>query len=746
MTMSDVSTPYDWDLRRFAIFGGVSFLLSLGSALPSSAAPQASGGATDTAAASVKEPETTALPASEAALSDVFDRVVSLRAHKLRGLTAEVASLVLRGNHGGPIVFEAFATPLRGSGDKAYVPISVEIEGPSFLESNQSDMARVEIYAYALGAGQSIGGFFAEVFAVDVREMGEAIWQSGLKYYGHLELPAGEYKLRYLVRNYHSKAASLREYNLSVPSSAELSQPFVSAPLLSQPTGRDGWIPIREGADAGFNYPFASDQEAVSPSARPVLASGRRVEAHLLTYDLNARQPTGSVELLRNGAVVSRVPLEILDRKAASAGEGELLTIAFEVPEAEPGAYDARVLFQAAGVNITSATVATAVAQMVPGNQGMLWTDLRGQLDTPRAAPAAAVATATPQGKTEVRRRGKNREEKKREERTNGLAQAYRRALSHIDSARGSAARSAVLDLEAAVLTDGATDVLRSAELQVAKELADSDIESLIPVIVLHDELYLIYRQRNLYALGANARTLIERLAELYAERGGSEGSRIVAARALASLAGRLQKANLASSSRRLYSRALAHDSSNKAAALGLATSFERYGEYRQAVDVLEDLVEIHPLYGEGLLRLAVNLQRLGLVTRTRELLARALEGQSPDWIRALASQELARSYLVSGELDRAMELLEKSVAEVPAQEATKILLAHIYDRQRQPMKALDILSHVATSEGDSARKIYDGWPRGPLTEVRDKLTEAAQVRTALVARILDVSQPEEGR
>lgn len=728
---------YDFNRLQHPVLSWLVWLTSVALCLANGASAQTSDDATGSAESGVK---TSALDLTGPS-TDPFSHGLTLQAHKLRGLTAEVAGLVLRGDSGGPIAFEALATPLRGNDGKAHVQLFVEIDGPSFLESNQAGNARVEIYAYALGAGQSIGGFLAEVFVVDIRDLGEAVWQSGLKYYGHLELPTGDYKLRILVRNYQSKVASLQELPLKVPSNAEFDRPFILPPLFSPPSGRDSWLPVREWSPPEGDYPFVIDQQALRPVARPVLATGRKVEAHLMAYGLPSGKLSGQLELSRGAAPVSPASLEVLRREADHSRGIEILTIGFEVPTVEPGKYDLRVALSARSPEILSLPTSVVVVQKATADHGLLWTDLRGQLTSPVQVTAAVEAPAVAQ--KEVRRRGKNR---KRDKRIEHLAAAYRQALAKLGSGQRAAARSAILNMEAEVLTDGAIDSLQTAELRVAKELAESEVESLIPVMVLHDEIYMVYRQRNLFSLGSNARILIEKLAELYAEHGGSEGSRIVAGRALASLGGRLQRANLPSSSRRLYQRALTHDPGNKAAALGLATSFERYSEYRQAVEVLENLVRIHPAYGEGLLRLAINLQRLGLLARTKDLLRRVIGSDSPDWVRALASQELARSLMVAGDLVEATELLEKSVEEMPDQQASKYLLAHLYDRQRQAIAALDLLSSVAPTSGDSARKIYDGWPRQPLDTVRGELSEAADVRSALVAKILQNLEPVEGR
>ena len=671
---------------------------------------------------------------------------LTLQAHKLRGLTAEVANLILRSEIGGPIAFEVLATPIGGSETHIKVPVFVEIDGPALLESNHSRVARIEIYAYALGAGQKIGGFLAEAFAVDTQEVGEAVWQSGLKYFGSLELLPGDYKLRVLVRNYQSKAASLRELAIRVPKQDAFNEAFILPPVFSPPAERDAWIlATRDLGEELARYPFFDEEgSALNPAVRPVLAAGRRSKAHLLGAGLPDSAVGGLVQWFRGDSLVESSPFEITaagssNRQAAL----KALEIGFVVPPIEPGTYEIRTnLAATAGSSaVLSPPITVAIVQQPAGDRGLQWTDLR----SPRSSTleVTKATSKAPDGKKKGRR-ARNLEEKRR---VGELATGYREALSLLGLGKASDARSAILDLEAAILTDGAISSLRAAELQVAEELASSDVESLIPVLVLHDEIYLIYRRRSIYSLSSNARLLIENLAELYAEKGGSEGSHIVASRALASLGGRLQRANLPASSRRLYERALHHDPKNEAAALGLATSFERHGDYRQAIDVLEHLVTVHPTYGEGLLRLAVNLRRIGILTRTKDLLSQVTELEAPGWVRAVASQELARSLMVAGDIQEATRLLEASVEELPDQQATRFLLAHLYDRQRLAAKALEILKiETAGSGDDSARKIYDGWPRQPLDNVRAELSRAAAMRAPLIARILKRSGSGEGQ
>ncbi len=668
---------------------------------------------------------------------DFFTSGPILQAHKLRGLKAEVAGLLLGSPGGGDIAFEALATPLRGDGAKANVPLFVEIDGPTFLAANQHGTARVEVYAYVLGAEHQVVSFLAEVFAIDVRKFGEAVWQSGLKYYGHLELPPGEYRLRVLIRNYQSGAAALREIALRIPT---FDQPFVF-PIFQPPAARDAWLAVREW-DGPSEYPLWVGERAVSPAARPVLVAGRRSQAHILAYGLPGSAAQGRIELLPAGAsgkstaagdnpgadqnAVATATLEAV-RQPSTAGELETIAVAFDAPQVTPGSYALRVVLNGA----TSATVPVLVLQKGTRDRALLWTDLRGQLggDAGVREEAAAAPRSSPRETGPAKR--EQRQIRK-------LAAGYRQALALMGTDQGSAARSALLELESSVLTEGTLQMLKSAQLTVAEQLCDDDVESLIPVLTLHDDLYATYRRRSLYSLGFHAREVVELLAELYAQRGGTRGSHIVAARVLASLGGHLQAANLPSSSRRLYRRALEHDAQNLAALLGLATSYERYGDYSRAITVLEDLAAAHPDSGEGLLRLAINLDRLGVRARARALTERVIELEAPSWVRSLAYQKLARILLETGNLDRAAQLLETGLEETPGQRGSIYLLAHVYDRQKQPYKSLELLDGVAASPNQSPRKTYDSWPETSLNAIRRELSEAAAVRVTLVAKILE--------
>ncbi len=664
-----------------------------------------------------------------------------LEARKLRGLSAEVATLILQAQPGGQIAMEALATPLRGE-ERAHVPVFVEIDGVSFMDSNEAPTPLIELYAYAVEPNGKVAGYLTEIFAVDVGELGETVWQRGLKYYGRLELPPGSYKLRVLIRNRQSKAAALRETPIEIPALADAGE-VVLIPLFPGPSVRESWVPIRSagiGPEEDDAYPFVVEGQAISPAARPVLVARRPSRAHLVAYNLPAGELEGQVELLREETVAATARLEILGRHATPAG-AEIIDVRFELPALDTNLYPLRMVLEARGQRLRSSSISVFVLGQSTRERELLWTDLRWQLAG--AEPPEAAAR-----EEEGRPGGRIRDEDIQE-----LAAGYRTVLSTLATASNSAARGALLDLESNALAEGSRrgpELLQAAELRVAEQLAAAEAESIIPVILLHTEIYQTYRSRRLLSLRYHARAMVEGLARLYAEQGGSQGSRIVAARAFASLAGQQQEANLPASSRRLFQTALELDPQSKAAMLGLAASYEKFGEYRQACDYLEQLVAAYPNFGEGLLRLAMNHKRIGNQQRTRELLATIVELNAPAWVRSLAFQEQARDLLEGAELAQAIAVMERSIEELGPHQGSVLLLAHLYDRTRRPYESLELLGRVRpgragfrgpnAGQRESARKVYDSWPRQALNEVRSQLSEAAANRMVVLNQILENS------
>lgn len=604
------------------------------------------------------------------------------------------------------------------------VPLLVEIEGNALLSGRKpgAEVQRIEIYAYAMGADGAVHDHLAQGLSLDLAQVGEAVLDGGVKFVGTVAMPAGAGSVRVLVVEPDTLRYSLRVLSLTVPSSS--SGPFLVSPLFSDPRGR--WVLARPAESEGLERslaPLLVDEGWGLPSSLPLLAGGRKRRVTLLGRELPA-EPAVALEIRTEaGKQVLAVPGVVAERSKTSGPLPERLVCDFELPKLETGRYRASIL--AAGVKTPELTVLYLSEN--PLDEEPVWAQLRrlGGESTP--PPVAAVAEA-PKG----RRRNAELERLARqgyEEALRGLASGT--PLDQVVSRLG--------DLEAELLrrSPQSAEALRETELETAQLLANGDPEVLLPLALLHAELYRSLRERKELYLAESARRTSADLAAAYAERGGSES---VAAQALLSLAADLLASGVQSASRSLLDRALALDGRNEAVGLFLAASAERDGDYPRAVDVLERLVQAHPDSAEARLRLGVNLARVGRTAQALPVLQRLASESVPEWIQTVAFQELVRLHLRDGRQDRAVALLRQAAARLPEQTQLAVQLAYLLERQGSASAAREILAGVKPrpqGTTGSPRHRYGQWPTAVLDEVRRSLTQQSILRLTALARAL---------
>jgi VWFA-related protein len=267
----------------------------------------------------------------------------------------EASSRLMGGEAAGAIPGAVMAAPFRAEGGKAYVPVLIEADGAALLGGLSGGQPPatlpVEIYAYALDAGGAIQDFLYQSLGLDLAKAPPGLRQAGLKFFGHLDLPPGEYSLRTLVRNGISGAFSLRVLPLTVPA-------FGQGPALLPPLFPDReasrWMVVREAARGPqVDYPFMARQQPYVPASRPALAAGAEVPLALVGYDLGAGDlKVGARVLAADGREVGTGGVRILQREAAAAGVPDRLLAAFRPPALPPGEYTLAVtLTGAAGAS-----------------------------------------------------------------------------------------------------------------------------------------------------------------------------------------------------------------------------------------------------------------------------------------------------------------------------------------------------------------------------------------------------------
>ena len=270
----------------------------------------------------------------------------------------ETASQITSGEERGSIDAAVLAAPFRVAGETAYVPVVVEVDGPGLLAGTQGATLPAEIYVYALDESGAIHDFLAQSFGLETAKAGPALQQSGLKFFGHLDLAPGSYSVRTLVRNGLTGAYSLRVVPVEVPAWGE-GKPVLLPPFVPEPPGR--WLMTRETQKPGepqVPYPFMQKGQPFIPASRPVLPTDQETAVSLVGYNWGTGELKAESKILtRDGKEAGTGAIRLLGREGGGAAGPDRVAAALRVPKLQPGTYKLQVvLTDGTGTSQTSTT------------------------------------------------------------------------------------------------------------------------------------------------------------------------------------------------------------------------------------------------------------------------------------------------------------------------------------------------------------------------------------------------------
>ena len=648
------------------------------------------------------------------------------------GLSVESAALLLSGQEGGTIPFAALAFPFPGDGDKARVPVVVEIDGTDLLAGQTDPRLRIEISLYALTGSGSVQGSRMDTVEIDLEQLGTGVGESGVRYVGEVSLLPDTYRLRILVRNRATGELGLRTLPVSVPPFRK-SSGILLTPAFPDP-GPDLWITARSGAAS----PLAALAPADLPSARPILAPGEETILvvagwKLATDDLRIQMFRRIIEEHEEKQEkVADLPVRVTERRQGP-GELEIFTVTFQPGKLDPGEYDLRATIPRSQADLRgdALSLTTRVVLFPGGSRGSVW---------------AALNSSGRRSEAQVTRKVEPAPEQRRKPPVGSIRKSYREALARLAAGDPAEAAAAVSTLETSLLTGKArfaSEDVAEIEVDLIRELARKKPEILEPVFMLHQRLYRRAAGGSNYLLMSHARDVALQIAAAYADLRTPEG-RARSARLLLGLAADVLKTAPPAMRERMYLRILDLDEKNPDALVCRAVDQERQGKYPAAVDTLERLLRFHPGHGEGRLRLAVNRIRLGNAREGKRLLEE-LVSTPPDQIEPgialLARQELARFLILQDDLDAAERLVRAGLERSPGDEKLTLQLALVRDlRQdargaREALGPLEERSHPPHTA--SARHIYNALPIFRLETIRDELADNAAGHFADLAAAL---------
>jgi VWFA-related protein len=243
------------------------------------------------------------------------------------------------------IDLNVLAAPFRASAALSYVPVIVEIGGRSLLEGHTGNKLNLEIYSYVSNSEGQMKDFFSQRVDLDLgkdKDRGrQSMLDSGVKYYGHFDLPPGAYHVRVLVRNAETGRTGVHTARVEVPAYGQ-AQAVLLPPFFME--DRQKWLLVREntheGQQASVVYPFTVEGQAYVPSARPILRGESTAKLCLVAYNLGKGEVAVQGKVMAaDGTASAPGHLSKVQRTATGIQGLDKLTATFDTAGLNAGNY-----------------------------------------------------------------------------------------------------------------------------------------------------------------------------------------------------------------------------------------------------------------------------------------------------------------------------------------------------------------------------------------------------------------------
>ena len=240
---------------------------------------------------------------------------------------------------------KVLAAPFRASEERAYVPVIVEVTGASLLKNHDDDSLSVEFYTYVTNLRGEMKDFFTQMVSLDISTTRDRFTDTGLKFYGHLDLEPGKYLVRVLVRNAGNGRTGVKTVALDIPA-YDAQDPILLPPFFLEQAQR--WFLVREQRSTAFQksviYPFTINGEPYVPSAFPVMRESEEVQLCLVGYNFADGQLelTSRIRAL-DGEAVSGGTLDLVERTVTGIDGLDKLLATFRPTGLEAGSYTLEV-------------------------------------------------------------------------------------------------------------------------------------------------------------------------------------------------------------------------------------------------------------------------------------------------------------------------------------------------------------------------------------------------------------------
>lgn len=248
----------------------------------------------------------------------------------------EAAELIMGGEDGGDLEAALLAAAFPVPSEKAYVPLILELDGASLLEGGDRGTLPLELYAYATDENGSVYDFFTQQIGLELTQNAAGLRDSGVKYWGHFDLPPGTYSARVLVRDLRDGRYAMRQAPVVVPAFEE-AEATLLPPLFPEPPTK--WLLVREveARQRQVDYPFMLGGQPFIPAVAPAVPAKGSTPFYFRSLNLPGEVDFTGEVVTSAGDPVKKARLKI---EPATAGDGALTAVAeLETQGLTPGEY-----------------------------------------------------------------------------------------------------------------------------------------------------------------------------------------------------------------------------------------------------------------------------------------------------------------------------------------------------------------------------------------------------------------------
>ena len=180
--------------------------------------------------------------------------------------TLTTAEIVMNDVPQDDVALATIAAAFPVSATNAQVPVILEINGADLVKHAVKNVVNTEIFVYAFDETGAVRDSLFQRMGLELDKVGDKLKASGIKWYGTLNLPAGKYAVKTLVRLPDSDKKGYTRTDVYVPETGTVT---VLPPFFYEKPGASQWVMVKgQSHAANAPYPFEVNGETFIPSAR----------------------------------------------------------------------------------------------------------------------------------------------------------------------------------------------------------------------------------------------------------------------------------------------------------------------------------------------------------------------------------------------------------------------------------------------------------------------------------------------